>query len=69
MKCEYCNKKEARFKTWIHRTITSSSYFCSDKCCVNYARKLGWKLKKGSLVRGIDEKIKMGKFKEQTGDE
>ena len=40
-----CNK-EAMFGVWIHRNITINSFFCSDKCCINYARERGWKYSK-----------------------
>ena len=40
-----CNK-EAKFSVWIHRSITINSFFCSDKCCIRYARERRWKYSK-----------------------
>jgi len=38
--------KDAIFKVWLHRRLTLDSYFCSDKCCIEYARRIGWKYSK-----------------------
>ncbi len=56
MKCFQCNNF-ATFKIWLHRNLTVDSYFCSNKCCVQYARERGWKYsKKDNVLTKGDEK-------------
>ena len=59
-----CNK-EAKFKVWIHRTITLDSYFCSNKCIIEYARNCGWKYSKkdnklSKIIAERKEEINLG---------
>ena len=47
--------KEAKFSIWLHRNLTINSFFCSDTCCINYAKERGWKYskKKKQLYKNI----------------